>query len=178
MVNAVQRRQAILAGIGNGLLSGSSRGLNACRGALIPMQADQDYDYDYDPAGETRAHGLRRLSRLTWRATQLGALTTVGFALLFARTAPAATVNHPAPKATANPSPTASPSPSPSPTPSAHRHRHHHHHKPPAAPAGAAAPAPAQSLAPPTTPPAPPPPPPSPAPSPVQTTSSGSHGGG
>jgi hypothetical protein len=177
MVNAVQRRQAILAGIGNGLLSGSSRGLNACRGALIPMQADQDYDYDYDPAGETRAYGLRRLSRLTWRATQLGALATVGFALLFARTAPAATVsNHPAPRASAKPSPTPSPSPSPSPTPSVHRHRHHRHHKPPAAaPASAAAPAPSQSLAPPTTPPAPPPP--SPAPSPV-TTSSPSHGGG
>ena len=36
-----------------------------------------------------RAAGLRRLSRLTWRATQLSAVTAVGFATLFARTAPA-----------------------------------------------------------------------------------------
>jgi hypothetical protein len=137
----------------------------------FPMQAG--YDYDHDPSGQARSHGLRRLSRLTWRATQLGAMATVGFAVLFARTAPAATAGgHTAPKATATPS--ASPSPSPSPTPSVHRHRHHRHHKPAAAPS-AAGPAPSQSLAPPTTPPAPPP---SPAPSPVQTTSSPSTGGG
>jgi hypothetical protein len=143
------------------------------------MQAG--YDHDYDPAGQARSHGLRRLSRLTWRATQLGALATVGFAVLFARTAPAATVSsHRAPEATPKPSPSASPSPSPS--PSVHRHRHHHHHPPavtapnaaPSAAPSAAAPAPSQSLAPPTTPPAAPP---SPAPSP-QTTSSPSHGGG
>ena len=139
------------------------------------MQAG--YDYDHDPPGQARSHGLRRLSRLTWRTTQLGALATVGFAVLFARTAPAATVSgHTAPKAAATPSASPSPSPSPSPTPSVHRHRHHRRHKPAAAPASAAAPAPSQSLAPPTTPPAPPPP--SPKPSPVQTTSSPSHGGG
>lgn len=40
--------------------------------------------YDYDPGGQTRSHGLRRLSRLTWRAAQLGAMATVGFAVLFA----------------------------------------------------------------------------------------------
>jgi hypothetical protein len=130
---------------------------------------------DYDPAGQARSYGLRRLSRLTWRAAQLGTMVTVGFAVLFARTAPAATVSgHLAPKATATSPATASPSPSPSPRPSVHRHRHHRHHKP-AAVTPRAAPAPSQSLAPPATPPAPPP---SPAPSPVQTTSSPSHGGG
>src|SRR5450755_1580056 len=41
--------------------------------------------------GEARAAGLRRLSRLTWRATQLSALTAAGVATLFARTAPAQT---------------------------------------------------------------------------------------
>jgi hypothetical protein len=149
------------------------------------MQAGYDYDHDPDQAGQARSHGLRRLSRLTWRATQLSALATVGFAVLFARTAPAATVSsHPAHEATPKPSPSASPSPSPS--PSVHRHHHHHHHPPavtapgaapgaaPSAAPSGAAPAPSQSLAPPTTPPAPPP---SPAPSP-QTTSSPSHGGG
>lgn len=40
-----------------------------------------------------RAVGLRRLSRLTWRATQLSAVTAVGFATLFARTAPAQTAS-------------------------------------------------------------------------------------
>ena len=41
--------------------------------------------------GSARAAGLRRLSRLTWRATQLSAVTAVGLATLFARTAPAPT---------------------------------------------------------------------------------------
>src|SRR6516162_6892945 len=41
--------------------------------------------------GAARTAGLRRLSRLTWRATQLSAVTTVGFATFFARTAPAQT---------------------------------------------------------------------------------------
>jgi hypothetical protein len=87
------------------------------------MQAG--YDYDYDPSGQARSHGLRRLSRLIWRATQLGALATVGFAVLFARTAPAATGSShpPAPKAATKPS--ASPTPSPSPSPAPRRHRHH-----------------------------------------------------
>ena len=89
--------------------------------------------YDDDPAGQARSHGLRRLSRLTWRATQLGAMATVGFAVVFARTAPAATVSaHPAPTATPKPAASASPSPSPSPSPkpTVHRHRHHRQHKP------------------------------------------------
>ena len=41
--------------------------------------------------GAARSAGLRRLSRLTWRATQLSAVTAVGLATLFARTAPAQT---------------------------------------------------------------------------------------
>ena len=45
------------------------------------MQAGYDYDPDPDQTGQARSHGLRRLSRLTWRATQLGALATVGFAV-------------------------------------------------------------------------------------------------
>jgi hypothetical protein len=43
--------------------------------------------------GQARATGLRRLSKLTWRATQLSAVTAVGFATLFARTAPAQAVS-------------------------------------------------------------------------------------
>src|SRR5580700_5685071 len=46
-----------------------------------------------DYPGETRAHGLRRLSRLTWRATQLSAVTAVGLVTLFARTAPVQTAD-------------------------------------------------------------------------------------
>jgi hypothetical protein len=138
---------------------------------------------DHDPAEEARFRGLRRLSRLTWRATQLGALATVGFAAVFARTAPATTVSsQPPPHVTVKPS-ASSAAPSPSPSPSPRRHRRHHHHNPAsntapaAAPttAPAAAPAPSHSLAPPSTPPAPPP---SPVPSPVHTTSSPSPGGG
>ena len=155
--------------LGNGPLNGSSPALNAHRAVIIPVEGP----YAYDPAGQARSSGLRRLSRLTWRATQLGTLATVGFAVVFARTAPAATVpGHPAPTASAAPATSASPSPSPSPTPTVHPHRHHRH---PKAAATAPAAAPSQSLAPPTTPPAPPP---SPTPSPVQTTSSPSHGGG
>jgi len=45
------------------------------------------------PPGAARSAGLRRLSRLTWRATQLSAVTVVGFATLFARTAPAQTAD-------------------------------------------------------------------------------------
>src|SRR5215472_13269491 len=48
--------------------------------------------YEDSPAA-TRESGLRRLHRLTWRTTQLGALATVGFAVVFARTAPAPAAN-------------------------------------------------------------------------------------
>src|ERR1700746_843821 len=96
------------------------------------------YPHPLDPAeplDAARSAGLRRLSRLTWRATQLGALATVGFATLFARTAPAQTLSsppHPTPSAHAS-------SPAPSPSPSATKaHRRHHHHR--AGPSAAAAP--------------------------------------
>ena len=49
-------------------------------------------NYEDSPA-EARELGLRRLSRLTWRTAQLGALATVGFAIVFARTAPAPAAN-------------------------------------------------------------------------------------
>jgi hypothetical protein len=44
--------------------------------------------------GETRAVGLHRLSGMTWRVTELSAVTAVGFTALFAGTAPAQTVGH------------------------------------------------------------------------------------
>ena len=134
--------------------------------------ADGDWDLDYTtpfdgapggPADEVRRRGLRRLSRLTWRATELSAVAAVGFAALFAHTAHAQTVSTPAP---AGPTATATASPTPSPSP-AHKKKHHHHHQaaPTAAPAAPAAPASAApTLAPPTTAPAPPPPSPTPAP--------------
>jgi hypothetical protein len=139
---------------------------------------DDPVRYD-EPIGERRTQGLRRLSKLTWRATQLSAVAAVGFAALFAHTAhsyatnTAATVKHTV-------KPTASPSPS-----ATKAKKHHHYHgaataaSPPAgggsggvatsAPAAASAPA----LAPPTTAPAPPPP----SPAPTQTSSGGSSGG-
>src|SRR5260370_40169150 len=43
--------------------------------------------FDQAPAA-TRDGGLRRLSRLTWRTTQLSAVAAAAFAILFARTAP------------------------------------------------------------------------------------------
>ena len=48
-------------------------------------------EFPQEQPGAARTAGLRRLSRLTWRATQLSAVTAVGFATLFARTAPAQT---------------------------------------------------------------------------------------
>ena len=68
-------------------------------------------EFPAEQPGAARAAGLRRLSRLTWRATQLSAVTAVGFATLFARTAPAQTAasdTAAAPAATASP-PAASP---------------------------------------------------------------------
>ena len=46
-----------------------------------------------DSPAQARDAGLRRLGRLTWRTTQLGALAAVGFAVVFARSAPAKTAN-------------------------------------------------------------------------------------
>jgi hypothetical protein len=74
------------------------------------------------PPAAARSAGLRRLSRLTWRATQLSAVTAVGFATLFARTAPVQTAD----QATTAPStePSVSVSSAGTPTPSASQ-RHH-----------------------------------------------------
>lgn len=133
----------------------------------------QDYPPGYDePVGEARAQGLRRLSRLTWRATQLSALAAAGFAAIFAHTTHAQTTSSTAP---AKPSLKAS-TPAPSPTKTK---KHHHHPKPSALPTsgthtGSGATASSPTLAPPTT--APSPPPPSPTPTPT-TASSGSGGG-
>jgi hypothetical protein len=149
-----------------------------------------------EPADAARTAGLKRLSRLTWHVTQLGAITAVGFATVFARTAPTQTLSssHAAPTVSAtmaSPTPTASP-----------RKMHRKHHgtsaaqtnkgqsqgQPTAQPgsqpaakatksASAAAPKPA--LSPPTTAPAAaPPPPPSSAPAPAPTVSSASTGHG
>jgi hypothetical protein len=142
------------------------------------------YPARYDePAGAARSQGLRRLSKLTWRATQLSAVTAVGLAALFAHTAHSYA---PHPAATVRPAAKPAMTPSPSPSATHKRHHHHHHHSAAAAaapPAGGAAaggaaasgtaPAPSPTLAPPTTAPAPPP-----TPAPTQTSSSGSHGGG
>jgi len=137
-----------------------------------------------DSPGETRDASVRRLGRLTWRATQLGTLATVGFAVAFAHNAPAATTSVQNP---ATATPTASATPAASATPSQHAvTRAHVTSSPtrklavaqPSAPAAQqAAPttvATTPQLAPPTTPPAPAPTSATPAP----TTSSASHGGG
>jgi hypothetical protein len=141
------------------------------------------------PAGRQRTAGLHHVARLTWRASQLGALAAVGFATVFARTAPAQTVSSqgaPAPgtrPATAAPSPSRAHRPHAAHHPRArHRHRHHAAALPPAPPpptpaaaAGAAA-APTPTLAPPTTAPAPAPTSAAPAPTPTISTHS-VHGG-
>ena len=69
------------------------------------MRNDYDYpDGDHGYPGETaRDEGLRRLRTLTWRTAQLGALATVGFATVFARTAPAQTASQTVPAATPAP---------------------------------------------------------------------------
>lgn len=74
------------------------------------------------PPTAARSAGLRRLSRLTWRATQLSAVTAVGFATLFARTAPAQTADQATTVPSAEPSASASSPGTPSPSAS---HRHH-----------------------------------------------------
>ena len=53
--------------------------------------ADDTTLWSDDPSPGSRAGGLRRLSRLTWRTTQLSAIAAAAFALLFARSAPAQT---------------------------------------------------------------------------------------
>jgi len=168
----------------NGPLSGSWSALNARSDGLGPMRGPHT-------PGAARDDGLRRLSRLTWRATQLSAITAVGFAALFARTASAHTAS--APQPVVRPSPHASPGQTKS---LAHRKRRTRLHAPAAtpgstptpggttapgstpaptagpSPSAAPAPAPSPTLTPPPTTPAP-----APSPSP-HTTSTGSHPGG
>ena len=146
--------------------------------------------YEDSPAG-TREAGLRRLGRLTWRTTQLGALATVGFAIVFARTAPApaANVQTPAPAESAKPA--ASPhatvqhgkkarrgasarsATQSAPQPGAQQTTQAAAQPAPRPTTQAPAPAPSPTLAPPTTAPAPAP---STA-SPVPTVTSTTHGG-
>jgi hypothetical protein len=112
------------------------------------------------PGYATRNAGLRRLSKLTWRAAEVSAVIAVGFAALFARTAHSAT-SHAGAQQSAKPSIHAAA------THPAHKqhkpkhHRHHHHHP---------AIAPASGLAPPAAPPAAPPPPPPPPAAPAART--------
>jgi len=142
--------------------------------------------FDQAPAA-TRDGGLRRLSRLTWRTTQLSAVAAAAFAILFARTAPTqATSSQTAAKSTGAQS-SAKATVTPSPASSTHKPAKTvataAPTRPPApAQASAAAPAPQPSsaaapppptLAPPTHAPAP-----APSPSAVQSTSSGTHSGG
>src|SRR5215468_12722602 len=70
-----------------------------------------------DSPAQARDAGLHRLGRLTWRITQLGALATVGFAVVFARSAPAKTANV-QPATSAKPVPAAR-----TPAPGAGQHR-------------------------------------------------------
>ena len=129
-----------------------------------------------DSPGQARDVSVRRLGRLTWRATQLGTLATVGFAVVFARSAPAQTAP------VQNP-PTAAPAASATPQ---HTVTRSHHQLADAEPGSRPAVgirrtarraddrAAGAELTPPTTPPAPAPTTAAPAP----TTSSASHGGG
>jgi hypothetical protein len=135
-------------------------------------------DTGSQPGGRSRADGLRRLSRLTWRSTQLSAIAAAAFAILFARSAPAQTASseHPV-RLPSTAAPAVAPAPAAKHT--AAHHKHHTHRAPVNRPATQPSSAVAQpataapTLAPPTTPPAA-----APSPSPVQSTSSGTHSGG
>ena len=141
--------------------------------------ADSDWNPRFlagsgEPAGDARRRGLRRLSKLTWRAAQLSAIAAVGFGAVFAHTAHAQTVSSPAPA-----EPAARPAmPLPGPDHGqAHRTRHHDGEAEPVTAGDQDPPAAAPTLAPPATPPAPAaatPAPAQPAPAPAHTTSSGS----
>src|SRR6516162_9259089 len=80
------------------------------------------FDYGIWPADPeaTRDESLRRLGRLTWRATLLSAVGAAGFAVLFVRTAPAPVA---ASQDVARPADTVAPPPSPTPSPQHRRHR-------------------------------------------------------
>jgi hypothetical protein len=147
---------------------------------------------DYDPytgypmwpghsAYADRNAGLRRLSKMTWRAAEVSAIVAVGFVALFARTAHSAVKNVSA-QHSGKASIHAAAHPAHKQHKPKHHHRRHHHASvpglaPPAAPPAAApaapAPPPAAPAAPAPAAPAPPPPPPPPV-----TTSGGSGGGG
>jgi hypothetical protein len=120
------------------------------------------------PAYATRNAGLRRLSKLTWRAAEVSAVIAVGFVALFARMPHGGHASvKPAAKLSAHASATHH----------AHkRHKHHRHHAIAPAPA-LAPPAAPPAAAPPPPPPPPPPAPPPPPPPPPVTTSGGSGGG-
>jgi hypothetical protein len=126
------------------------------------------------PGYMARNAGLRRLSKLTWRAAEVSAVVAVGFVALFARTAHSATKNVSA-QHSAKPSVHAAATHSPH---KQHKRRHHRHHH--AAPPGLAPPAAAPAPAPPPPPPPPAPAPaaPAPAPPPPPVTTSGGSGGG
>jgi len=135
------------------------------------------FDYSiWPPEPEAaRDENLRRLGRLTWRATLLSAMGAAAFAVLFVRSAPAHTTatsqNVVRPASTLAP-----PAATPAPSPRHPRHKARGRGADDAAPAptpGAAVAPSSPTLAPPPTPPAP-----SPSPSPAQSTSSGSHSGG
>ena len=137
------------------------------------------------PGYATRNAGLRRLSKLTWRAAEVSAVIAVGFAALFARTAHSATSHAGAQHGTKASIHAAA-------THHAHKQHKpkpkHHHHPHASAPAPGLAPPAAPPAAPPPPPPpppaAPPPPPPPPAapaappPPPPPVTTSGGSGGG
>ena len=58
----------------------------------IPPPGDPTLRLD-DPGRSGRTQGLRRLSTLSWRTTQISAITAAAFAVLFARSAPAHTAS-------------------------------------------------------------------------------------
>jgi hypothetical protein len=142
------------------------------------LQGWSDYDprggypaWPGHPAYATRNDGLRRLSKLTWRAAEVSAVVAVGFVALFFRTGHS-TAKQVSASHSIKPSVHAAAT---HPAHKPHKKRRHHHRAalaPPAAAPAPAAPAPAAPAAAPA-PPAPPPPPPPPV-----TTSGGSGGGG
>ena len=137
------------------------------------------------PGYATRNAGLRRLSKLTWRAAEVSAVIAVGFAALFARTAHSATSHAGAQqstKASIHAAATHHAHKQHKPKPKHHHHPHASAPAPGLAPSAAppAAPPPPPAPPPPAAPPPPPPPaaPAPPAPPPPPVTTSGGSGGG
>jgi hypothetical protein len=148
--------------------------------APLWLQGWADYDprtgypaWPGHPAYAARNAGLRRLSKLTWRAAEVSAVIVVGAVALFARSAHSTAKQTAAPHSAKPSMHAAAAHPAQKQHKPKHRHRHRHHAAalaPPAAPPAPAPPPPAPAAA-----PAPPPPPPPPPPA---TTSGGSGGGG